>query len=199
MKFKRKLKPVASSRKSSDRPKKSLYFIAVLPDEKFLNQVLEIKKYIQERYFSSHALRSPGHITLHMPFKWREDRAGMLVKTLAKFVEGRAKFEVNLNGFQAFAPKVIYINVEENEELSDLYADLGKIARVKLKLLNADFKGRGFNPHMTVAFRDLKPAIFKQAWSEFETREIKHAFEVSSVVLLKHNGINWDVFRKFEF
>ena len=190
---------MADHRINIAKPKKSLYFVAVLPDEKFLSQVLEIKKYIAEKYHSSHALKSPGHITLHMPFKWREDRVEMLENTLAEFVIGREKIAITLNGFQSFAPRVIYINIEENVELSDLHADLVKVAREKLKLLNAEYKGRGFNPHMTVAFRDLKPAMFKKAWEEFQIKEIKHNFEISSLVLLKHSGISWEVFRRFGF
>ena len=190
---------MANPSKNAGSPKKSLYFIAVLPDEEFLHQVFEIKKHIAQKYHSKHALKSPSHITLHMPFKWREDRIVLLERSLTKFAKGRAKFSINLNGFQAFAPRVIFINVEEQDELSDLYSDLSKMARQELKLLNADFKGRGFNPHMTVAFRDLKPAMFKQAWEEFQTQKINHNFKVDSIVLLKHNGTNWDVFRNYNF
>ena len=123
----------------------------------------------------------------------------MLENALAKFAEGREKFVINLNGFQSFALRVIFIDVEENAALSELHTDLAKVAQEKLKLLNADFKGRGFNPHMTVAFRDLKPAMFKKAWEDFRGKEIKHSFELSSLVLLKHNGTSWDVFRRFGF
>ena len=181
------------------KPATSLYFIALIPDGLFREEVTKIKQYIQENYQSGHALRSPAHITLHMPFKWRDDRVDRLTRTLADFSNKRPHCTIELEGFGSFPPKVIFIQVMENPELNALQHDIVRTAAKKLKLENAQYKNRGFNPHMTVAFRDLKPAMFRQAWEEFRHRELVHSFEVRSIFLLKHNGKTWEIFREFTF
>jgi len=177
----------------------SLFFIALLPDPLFQSEVVKIKEYIREKYGSDHALRSPAHITLHMPFKWREDRIEKLNSVLKDFAVGRPKFNVDLKNFNAFPPRVIFIKVEENQNLDNLHSDLCKTARERLKLQNAQYKQRGFHPHMTVAFRDLKKAAFKRAWDEFESKELEYSFEARLMTLLKHNGKIWEVFKEFRF
>ena len=89
--------------------------------------------------------------------------------------------------------------MEECSALEELQKQIAKTAREKLKLDNSGYKNRGYHPHMTVAFRDLKPSAFRQAWEEFEGRELSHHFEVRSIVLLKHNGKDWEIFREFRF
>jgi 2'-5' RNA ligase len=185
--------------KTQGKPMASLYFIAILPDPFFKTEVVRIKEYIKEEYGSGHALRSPAHITLHMPFKWRDDRIEKLNNVLKDFAAGRQKFKVDLKNFDAFPPRVIFIKVEENQNLDNLHWDLDKTAREQLKLQNAQYKQRGFHPHMTVAFRDLKKAAFKNAWMEFEFRELEYSFEARSITLLKHNGKKWEEFREFRF
>lgn len=181
------------------KPASSLYFIALIPDHIFQQEVTKIKRYIEEHYQSGHALRSPAHITLHMPFKWRDDRLENLTTPLADFSNRRPHFTVELKNFGSFPPKVIFIQVLENPELNALQHDLVRMAGKKLKLENAQYRNRGFNPHLTIAFRDLKPATFRQAWDEFRDKEIEHSFEVESLFLLKHNGKTWDIFREFTF
>lgn len=181
------------------KPAISLYFIAILPDLIFQDEVMKIKEYIREKYGSGHALRSPAHITLHMPFKWRDDRIEKLNSVLKVFAEGRPGFNVDLKNFDAFAPRVIFINVEHNQSLDDLHRDLSKTAREQLNLQNAQYKQRGFHPHMTVAFRDLNKTIFKKAWEEFQFKELEYSFQASSITLLKHNGKIWEVFEEFRF
>ena len=177
----------------------SLYFIALIPARLFQQKVTKIKQYIQENYQSGHALRSPAHITLHMPFKWRDDRLDSLTGPIADFSNGYPHFTIELKDFGSFSPKVIFIQVLENPKLNVLQHEVVSVARKKLKLENAQYRNRGFNPHMTVAFRDLKPALFRQAWEEFRHKQLAHSFEVESLFLLKHNGKTWDIFREFTF
>ena len=60
----------------------SLYFIAVLPSEEIHEEITVLKHEIAEKYESKHALRSPPHITLHMPFKWKDKRFEDLVNVM---------------------------------------------------------------------------------------------------------------------
>ena len=50
------------------------YFIALVPPEPLLSEIQRVKQQIFDDYGTKGALRSPGHITLHMPFSWEEEK-----------------------------------------------------------------------------------------------------------------------------
>jgi len=176
-----------------------LYFIAVVPGFPLRDEVTKIKQYMTLHYDSGHALRSPPHVTLHMPFRWWEDRENDLFNALASFSIGRQPFNLRLENFGAFAPRVIYIHVRSSSELDQLQKRLVLMARETLKLDNAAYKGRAFHPHITVAFRDLQRPAFVTAWKEFASRKFSGEFEVKAIVLLKHDGKFWEIHKEFSF
>ena len=190
---------MGKERKNRDRIPTSLYFIAIIPDTHFQEEVIRIKESIKENYESEHALRSPAHITLYMPFKWRIDRENRIRNVLSEFADGRSSFTINLKNFGSFPRKVIYIGVQENDELARLQKDLIKTVAQNLKLPTGQYKGKAFHPHMTVAFRDLKPAMFHKAWHDYKDKNLSYTMEVNAISLLKHNGKTWDICNEFKF
>jgi len=176
-----------------------LYFVAIVPDTGLQDKVNEIKRYFGEQYNSHRSLRSPPHITLHMPFRWRKDREEILERTLSNFASSRDSFEVTLDGFGAFRPRVIYINVQQTDPLYSLQKDLSENIRRKLKIVNDSYRNRGFHPHMTIAFRDLSKSNFSKAWKEFEHKNFIEEFTAGSISLLKHNGKTWDIHKTFPY
>ena len=155
------------------------------------------KEYFAEHHNSKAALKSPPHITLHMPFKWRTQNEEQIIKLLEKVTSEHQSFTIGLSGFSAFAPRVIFIDMKENIELRKLQVDLVTDTRKELKIFNDNYKERGFHPHMTVAFRDLKKPEFFKAWKKFENEEFSGEFVVAHLCLLKHNGSTWDVYKRF--
>lgn len=181
--------------------KQPQYFIATVPETPLSDEVNALREYVGERYESSAALRSPPHITLHMPFRWREDREAQLVSTLSEFIKAGSfdEFTIALRDFGAFAPHVIFVGVVPNEALNNLQHALVLFCRQKLNLFNADYKDRPYHPHVTIAFRDLKKAQFLEAWREFETRKFKADFVARGISLLKHDGHRWEVIHTIGF
>ncbi|BDD08181.1 hypothetical protein FUAX_06130 [Fulvitalea axinellae] len=177
----------------------ALYFVALIPGTPVREEVWALKEEIAERYQSKGALRSPAHITLHMPFKWREKKLETLTKTLGDVAGRTRNFSIQLTGFDFFEPRVIFVNVEKNEALNELQYDVAKAMRTNLNLLNADYKQRGFHPHMTIGFRDLKKAKFHEAKPAYQGREYERVFEADKLCLLKHNGERWEEFAEFPF
>ncbi len=45
------------------------YFIAIVIPEPFQVELMDIKNIVKDKFNSKGALRSPAHITLHMPFE----------------------------------------------------------------------------------------------------------------------------------
>ena len=180
--------------------KKSLaqYFVAIVPPSPVFEEALSQKEYFRDHYQSKASLNSPPHITLHMPFRWKEEKELVLVRKLEDFVAGFRPFRIQLSNYDAFSPRVIFINVLKSAELDKLYLELKRFCKRELNLFNADYKEQPFHPHLTLAFRDLKKPTFERAWQEFSQREYSRIFTIGHVALLKHNGKIWEVFKEFE-
>jgi len=178
--------------------KKQLYFIAiVLPDPHKL-EAQRLKEQFRDVHGSKAALRSPPHLTLHMPFQWRADREQVLTEKLQDFFLTCAPVPVHLHGFGCFPPRVIFIDVQKTDALKELQQRLSRFCRMELNLFNANHKDNPFHPHVTLAFRDLRKKAFTVAWDEFKDREFSGEFLAEQIALLKHNGKAWEVFRTFD-
>jgi 2'-5' RNA ligase len=174
------------------------YFVAIVPPAPVYDEALSQKLYFKEHYQSKASLNSPPHITLHMPFRWKEDKELVLVKKLQDFAVDFRPFKIRLNNYDAFVPRVIFMNVLKSPELEQLYLELKRFCKRELNLFNADYKEQAFHPHLTLAFRDLKKPNFERAWAEFAQREYQAEFLIGKIALLKHNGKIWEVFKEFE-
>lgn len=170
------------------------YFIAVIPPSPVFEEAAQLKHYFKEKYKSKASLNSPPHITLHMPFRWREDKETELIDTLKKFDSGIKPFDLQLLNFNSFPPRVIFIDVVSNEPLTALQKKLLRFCKKELNLFNADYKDQPFHPHLTLAFRDLKKSMYAEAWQEFSVKPYAARFKVDRFVLLKHNGKEWEKF-----
>jgi 2'-5' RNA ligase len=174
-----------------------LYFFALLLPFNVAAEADEVKREFAEKYESTRALRSPSHLTIIPPFFANDEFERSIEDKVEKFSKNFEPFNISLNGFGEFNNKVIFIEVEKNEQLQLFY-----------KAFTAFFTGLGFeltsmnkffHPHITVAFRDLTEANFKKAWPQFQTREFKNAFSASSIHLLRHKGEMWNVVKEFRF
>lgn len=177
----------------------SLYFIAVVPPERESDQITELKHYCREHYGSIHALRSPPHITLHMPFKWNDKKRMALDECLNQVAAETNAIQLQLRNFDFFDPRVVFVDVLENTALRELQQRLSKQMRLNLNLFNADYKDRPFHPHVTIAFRDLKKPRFFEAKTHFSEQKLKMDFAVGDLVLLKHDGTEWKIDHRFPF
>ncbi len=174
----------------------SLYFIAIVPNEPLQGRLMGWKEWIYKETGSMGALRSPAHITLHMPFKWKLKKEDLLISSLQNLISSISGFQVSLINFNSFEPRVIYVDVEKNEQLTSLKDEVSSLSRKTLKLdLPKDL--RGFNPHITIGFRDLKKPQFYKAWEQLKTKMFEDSFNVNSIALLKHNGKKWEVYKSF--
>jgi len=184
---------------SSAKSKEKLYFIAIVPPAPIYEEALAQKEYFKNHYDSKASLNSPPHITLHMPFRWKENEEPALFEYLAQFVKDVQPLGITLKNFSAFPPRVIFIDVEMSQELENLQKDLQRYCKRVLQLFNANYKALPFRPHLTVAFRDLKKPSFLRAWAEFKMKSFQAAFTADKVALLKHSGRVWNVYHEFKF
>lgn len=175
----------------------SRYFLALIPKEPLATEIFQIKEQLSQAYHTKGALRSPAHLTLHMPFLWKERNEERLFNKLVyatKFIP----FHLRLHEFGAFAPKTIYIKNLHSKPLFIFQSFLTGVTKKELHLLNSTHN-RGFHPHITVAFRDLKKDQFELAWSEYKSAHFSARMEVDSFWLMKHDGKIWHAYKEFRF
>jgi len=175
-----------------------LYFIAIVPPSPLLEELLAIKHYFKEHYQSKAALNSPPHITLHMPFEWKEEKEAVLVAKIQQFTAAQKRFNIKLENFGCFKPRVIYVHLVRAVELENLHNELHHFCKTKLNLFNARYKDLPFHPHLTLAFRDLRKSEFHKAWEEFKGKPFSAEFAVHKLSLLKHDGHRWGIFHEFD-
>ncbi|MCC5627622.1 2'-5' RNA ligase family protein [Nostoc sphaeroides] len=177
----------------------SRFFVALLPPQDIQDYANQIKQYFADRYDSSSALKSPPHITLQPPFEWADDNKTVLEASLKEFARGQQPVAITLKGFDAFAPRVIYIDVVRSQELLTLQANLMAYAESNLEIVDKVSKTRPFAPHITVAFRDLTKQNFRDAFSEFKKRQLHFEFTADKLTLLLHDGKRWNIKSEFAF
>ena len=174
------------------------YFIAIVPPEPTLSNLTSIKTELFENYGSKGALRSPAHITLHMPFGWDDEKEEKLTMNLQSF-QFNQSVEIELKNYSCFEPRVIFISVSENEQLNNLQKKLVQHCKKNLQLFNQADDMRGFYPHVTVAFRDLKKPTFYNIWEEYENKSFQAQFTCHHICLMKQINDKWEVYKKIEF
>lgn len=179
--------------------RKCQYFLGLIPPSPIAEEIALLKEYFRDHYHSRAALNSPPHITLHMPFEWREDRESELVASISTFASRQSAFPLQLRDFGCFEPRVIFINVLPEPALDGMQSSLHRYCKTQLDLYNALYQDRPFHPHLTLAFRDLKKSAFRTAWEEFKNRNFEAVFAVNAICLLKHNGRQWNLNNELAF
>lgn len=172
------------------------YFIAIVPPEPLLSEIRGIKQSIFENYQTKGALQSPAHITLHMPFSFEEEKENKLISCLESF-QFDTQFQITLANYSCFEPRVVFMNVMEQPKLFDLQKQLVMYVKRYLMLFNQFDDLRGFHPHITVAFRDLKKAVFYKVWEEYRAKSYQAEFTCNYFSLLKHQKDHWTVLKNF--
>ena len=178
--------------------KSELYFIALVPHEKLRNEIRAIKERMRSEYGAGHALKSPAHITLQMPFKRSSTEEPAISDALRRFAFGEGPFTIDLDGYGCFAPRVIFIRITNPEPVRALHRRLKQVLAGELQFPKGEIMN-DVQPHITVATRDLTKESFADAWPEMKDEEFSGSFQVHSLFLLKHNGKHWDILEEFPF
>ena len=183
----------------NESSEKRRFFVALLPPHNVQVAANEIKATMRDEYASKAAFRSPPHVTLHAPFEWPLAEFSRLDEVLRRFAAEQMPVPMTLDGFNAFKPHVIYIDVVKREGLMALQPKLLDVMESELDVVSKSDRNRAFVPHLTVAFRDLKPAMFRKAWVVFQHREIHFDFVAQHLALLIHDDKLWQVKERYAF
>jgi 2'-5' RNA ligase len=176
----------------------NMYFIALVLPTKINDEILKWKMFMRDHFNCLVALRSPAHITLVPPFWMNDSLENKLEDAISQFSQQQVPFEINLERFAAFTPRVIYVDVLSTPQLQTLHDQLHECL-IAGNLFPIKKEVRSFHPHVTIATRDLHKKAFYKAWEIFQKETYKATCRIKEISLLKHNQKNWDVLFTSQF
>lgn len=174
------------------------YFLALLPPEPLLSKSTQIKEQLRDRHQVKYALKSPPHITVKMPFSYNEAKEDLLAEKLGEFLKDQAPLAISIAGIGTFGSRVIFQQIISDELLWDFQSRLGVFCKRELLLTN-ELSDRNFHPHMTLAFKDLKPSKFSAVLETCKALQFSGNFLADKLFLLKRLEGKWKICRELQF
>ena len=166
------------------------YFIGLLLPPAFESQINMLKQGISAQFQVKFALQSPAHLTLKMPFRYKEAKERELGLRLTALLETQAPFQLQLAGIGHFGRRNIHQQVAPSESLVQLQTMLRSFCKRSLHLVE-ELSDRNFQPHVTLAYKDLKPTHFEEVLA-FARENAGHGeFLVEQAYLLKKVEGRW--------
>jgi 2'-5' RNA ligase len=168
---------------------KGLYFIAIVPPKEVAESIHQIRLEFAEKYHSEEALKPPVHLTLKEPFTMDMKDELVLKRRLSFIATQQQSFRHILENFDRFQRHTIYIRAEKHPLLNTLKKSIKKLFKNSFYYVQQD--QMPFNPHYTIAYRDIGEHIFEMAFADYESRKFHAEFECNEFILFKHNGKQW--------
>jgi 2'-5' RNA ligase len=174
-----------------------LYFIAIVPANPVQQEIMKFKEDAKLMFQSSRSLNSPAHITVIPPFNLALSEESKLAQDISSNLGKTREIYIELNGFGHFGSKVIYVNVADNQLITDLNKKLKN--GLQVYLCAEQNQNAKFHPHITVAFKDLLPEMYKTAWNYFSAIDYQRVCKIDSIELLRHENRMWKIVQSFKF
>lgn len=172
------------------------YFLALVPEGNIQSEATALKEEMRDLFGVKYALKSPAHVTIKMPFIYNGFKEDRLIAKLEKFLAGFSPFDLSFHGFDRFGKRVIFVALRPSEALNNLQESLATFCKEELKLVK-ELSDRAFHPHMTIAFKDLKPKNFDSYWDHFKKKRFSARYSAKDVALLKRTAGRWEVIHRF--
>lgn len=174
------------------------YFLALMPPAALAEEFTELKLQLQVRFHVKYALKSPSHLTLKMPFSYNEAKEGLLQKQLVQYLKEQKPFLVQVTGISNFGQRIIYHRVIPCETLTNLQVGLRAFCRKSLHLVE-ELSDRNFQPHLTLAYKDLKANQFDEVLAFAKENALTAEFLVDRLFLLKRVAGRWNIHASLPF
>lgn len=177
------------------------HFIGVLAPEDITETLESCRRYMSQKYDCKSGYGTPIHITIVPPFRLPE---GHTTKELAAAIQqgvladGFSGFDAHINGFDAFGDRTIFAKVETSKAWVGLRDKV--LSAVLAAVPGATKKdARPFQPHLTVANRDIPAGASTEALQAFNGLNLAEVFRVDNIAVFERNGGRWYTAATLEF
>ncbi len=187
----------------------TLYMMAVVPPADLEVRIQKERIFFAERYNCVKALKPPVHITVYEPFKEEADLP-IRLKPLQQWADKIEPFIVIIDNYGFFdnpRSRVAFIHVVKDEAITQLRTGLLKELKKYLEEDEPEYinnkpvpraKPQPFNPHFTIGYRDVPPALLPTIKQDYLRRQFKGSFTCDAIHLWRHNGTNWQTVYTFQ-
>ncbi|MCR5319190.1 MAG: 2'-5' RNA ligase family protein [Treponema sp.] len=172
------------------------HFVGVLLPDDLTLTLEDCRRYMREAYACRSGQATPIHVTLVPPFLLPEqyrskDLAAVLADELSNAKDAeKLSFTARVEGFDAFGDRTLFAKVLACTEWTRLRD------RTLKAVLNA-FPGstrkdqRPFQPHLTVANRDIPPGVMTDALQSMRELNLAEDFPVDNITVFERIGGLW--------
>lgn len=168
------------------------YFIGLLPPPALETSLHQVKADLKAHFQVKYALQSPAHLTLKMPFRYKEGKEQELVIRFTSLLEEQQSFSLQLKGIGHFGRRNIHHQLAPSSPLLELQKRLRGFCKRYLHLAE-ELSDRNFQPHLTLAYKDLKVVHFEEVLAFAKKNAVSDDFLVDRAYLLKNVEGRWKV------
>lgn len=171
------------------------HFLGVLIPEDLTLTLEDCRRYMNEAYGCKSGYGTPIHVTLVPPFKLpTEYSTDDLIRSIQDYVmpfASQLKFEAHIDNFDAFGDRTIFAKVIRDDKWTALR---DKVLAAVLKAAPGCTKkdGRPFQPHLTVANRDIPAGVSKDALEVMNELNLVEEFPVDNITIFERKGGKWE-------
>ena len=168
------------------------HFVGVLLPDDLTLTLEDCRRYMNEKYGCRSGHGTPIHVTLVPPFKLSEEYStDDLARALEKNVLSRNfGFVAHVDNFDAFGDRTVFAKVSVDEKWTRLRDETVKA------ILNAcpgttKKDMRPFQPHGTVANRDIPEDASADALEALNEMNLVEDFPVDGITIFERRGDRW--------
>lgn len=171
------------------------HFLGVLITEDITLTLEDCRRYMNDAYGCKSGYGTPIHVTLVPPFHLPEEyTTADLIQAIEKDVLSEAdklKFDAHIDNFNAFGDRTIFAKVIRDEKWIALR---DKVLAAVLKAAPGCTKKdqRLFQPHLTVANRDIPAGVSKDALEVMNELNLVEDFPVDNITIFERKGGKWE-------
>ena len=169
------------------------HFIGVLLPEDITCRLEDCRRYMNEVYGCKSGHDTPIHVTLVPPFKLPEEYATAdLIRAIEKDVlPKRLGFTAHIDNFDAFGDRTLFANVIADDAWTKLRDETVKALLYACPRCTKKDK-KPFQPHATVANRDIPVGIMTKALQVMNELNLAEDFPVDNITIFERKGGRWE-------
>lgn len=159
---------------------------AILLEDECHNYARKLELELCEKFGLCWGLKQSPHITIKAPFQ--TDKLSPFVEYLESLAKEIRPFEVELEGFNYFDNKVIFLDVKENSPLKDLHFRILKDLQSKFNIKPHELEGKNVKFHSTIATGDVNEENIDKAKRYLKKYHPKFMFTVNTLGIFYYLG-----------